>query len=103
MRIDFTKQGKSGVFEVPMTVYDKSPFLRKSSALFSSRLSNRKFGLTKLRPESGNIGHLLDIVKNAEKRKLDYIEFMLHSSEFMPGCSLAFPDPPKHRTSVYRS
>lgn len=89
---DFAKQGKSGVFEVPMTVYDKSPFLRKSTALISSRLSNRKFGMTKLRPESGNIGNLLDIVQYAEKKDLDYLEFMLHSSEFMPGCSLAFPD-----------
>jgi len=89
---DFKCPGSSGIFEVPMTVYDKHPVLRTVSAKISTRISNRKFGLTKLRPERGNLTDLLDIVYDAEHRKADYIEFMLHSSEFMPGCSLAFPD-----------
>jgi hypothetical protein len=89
---DFTRPGSSGVFEVPLTVYDEHPILRTLSAKISTRISNRRFGLTKLRPERGNLPDLLKIISDAERRKSDYIEFMLHSSEFMPGCSLAFPD-----------
>lgn len=89
---DFRKIGHSGVFQVPMTVYDKHPLLRKTTALVSPGYSNRAFGMTKLRPERGNLASLLEIVTHTQKKKFGYIEFMLHSSEFMPGCSLAFPD-----------
>lgn len=89
---DFSKPGSSGIYEVPMTVFDRHPILRRASALASRKLSNRKFGLVKLRPEQGNLPTLLDIVARSERDKRNYIEFMLHSSEFMPGASLAFPD-----------
>jgi hypothetical protein len=34
---------------------------------------------------------MLGLVKSAVKQRRDYIEFMLHSSEFMPGGSPTFP------------
>lgn len=89
---DFSRPGDSGVLEVPMTVRDRHPFIRLATALASKRQSERHFGLAKLRPERGNLADLLEIVDNAERKRLGYVEFMLHSSEFMPGCSLAFPD-----------
>lgn len=45
-----------------------------------------------LRPDGNNLEDLLWIVRKAADEKRDYLEFMLHSSEFMPGGSPYFPD-----------
>lgn len=89
---DFTKPGNSGVYEVPMTVIDRYPVLRKLSARINKRYCNRLFGLKTLRPNTKNLLHLLDIISFAKKRNKKYLEFMLHSSELMPNCSPTFID-----------
>jgi len=43
-----------------------------------------------LRPKNRNLKWMLWIVKEAISLKLEYIEFMLHSSELMPGGSPNF-------------
>jgi hypothetical protein len=88
---NFRKRGLSGFFEVPLTAFDFHPLLRKVTAKLNKKISERKFGMIKLRPEQGNLENLIRIVSRAEREHLPFIEFMLHSSETMPGCSLAFP------------
>jgi hypothetical protein len=45
-----------------------------------------------LRPQGGNLPQMLRLVERAVQGNAPYIEFMLHSSEFMPGGSPTFPD-----------
>lgn len=45
-----------------------------------------------LRPNGSNLRQMLDLVSDARHEGAEYIEFMLHSSEFMPGGSPSFPD-----------
>jgi len=87
---DFKKPGNSGVFELPVTVINAHPVLRSLSLEVSSRLARKLFPLRQLRPEPGNLADLLTIADTAVKKKFPYIEFMLHSSELMPGCSPVF-------------
>ncbi|MDR2409871.1 MAG: hypothetical protein LBE13_17420, partial [Bacteroidales bacterium] len=89
---NFKKSGKSGIFEVPLTAFDFYPSLRPIISKISTKISNKYFQPIKLRPEQKNLNDLLKIVNIASKRKLSFIEFMIHSSELMPNCSLAFPD-----------
>lgn len=44
-----------------------------------------------LRPDGHNRYRLLDVVRTAVASGAEYVEFMLHSSEFMPGGSPRFP------------
>jgi hypothetical protein len=89
---NFKKSGKSGIFEVPLTAFDLYPFLRPIVSKINAKISNAYFHPIKLRPEQGNAKELLKIVAIALKKKLPFIQFMIHSSELMPHCSLAFPD-----------
>ena len=43
-----------------------------------------------LRPDGHNRGRMLDIVETSIREGRDFVEFMLHSSEFMPGGSPRF-------------
>ena len=43
-----------------------------------------------LRPKGGNLGEMLRLVRRAAAEGRPYVEFMLHSSEFMPGGSPTF-------------
>lgn len=61
----------------------------KASLLF--RLTNRLFPeLTWLRPTGRNLGAMLALVQDIHKAGEPYAEFMLHSSELMPGGSPFF-------------
>ena len=43
-----------------------------------------------LRPEGGNLKQMLAIVARAASEQRNYLQFTLHSSEFMPGGSPTF-------------
>lgn len=45
-----------------------------------------------LRPNGRNLHQMLWILELAKARNLEYVEFMLHSSEFMPNGSPNFPN-----------
>jgi hypothetical protein len=90
---DFKKSGKSGIFEVPVTAFDFYPLLRPIVSNISKKISDKHFQRVKLRPEPGNLKTTIKIINNALKERLPFIEFMIHSSELMPYCSLAFPHP----------
>ena len=45
-----------------------------------------------LRPNGKNVDDMLNIIKAIKKKPIDYLEFMIHSSELMPGGSPTFID-----------
>lgn len=87
------KTGKTGFYEVPMTIVRDIPFqLRrtfyeniKNVSKFMKGYSNRW-----LRPDGTNLDSMLEIVNVKNNSPCDYIEFMIHSSEFMPAGSPTF-------------
>lgn len=90
------KIGNSTFLEVPVTI-DTPPFIiEKIFSLFNNnsliwRIMNRIYRYAKwLRPDGKNIRQMLQIVNNANKEDRICLEFMLHSSELMPGGSPTF-------------
>lgn len=94
------RPGDSSLLEVPMTILPTSP--RRVDALrnrfrphaLPRRVLNRLFPpLTWLRPgDPGGRRGMLRVLRQAGELALGYVEFMLHSSELMPGGSPVFPD-----------
>ena len=95
---DISRSGDSPLLEVPMTiVLSGSPsmdWLRRplSNLSLARRALNRLFPWVYwLRPDRKNRDDLVRIVRQAARDKKPYVEFMLHSSELMPGGSPIFP------------
>lgn len=88
--------GASDFLEVPMTVnidtrfYPIAKTVRKLNNNYSTKISNKLLNRKWLRPNGKNIDDMMEIVNNAKKNCVNYIEFMLHSSELMPGGSPTF-------------
>lgn len=78
---DIHKVGRTGIYEVPPTVISKvqiSPFKMEVKKIW-------------LRPDGHNLEEMLWIVNRMSKnRDIDYIEFMIHSSELYPGVNPTF-------------
>ena len=80
----------NGIFELP-------PTIRKSHKPISGSIKHKIKTvlcgkLLELRPATRSIEEMITLVDIIEKEKnTDYLEFMLHSSELMPGCSPYFP------------
>ena len=75
------------LIEIPMTITDAPPFsLRIPSGLkdLKSMFDNKKIWL---RPNGYNLYNMIWIVRNCD---FEYLEFMIHSSELMPGGSPNF-------------
>jgi hypothetical protein len=96
---DVRRPGESDLLEVPLTILPTSPRfidrLRQGLPPRSlpRRLVNRLFPpLAWLRPNGRNRRSLLRVLRAALSGGAGYAEFMLHSSELMPGGSPAFPD-----------
>ena len=94
---NISQPGRSKLLEVPMTImpcrFQSINNLRDRMRPGSmpSRILNHFFPeLCWLRPNGENLGFMKSIVNWAIREKHDYIEFMLHSSELMAGCSRRF-------------
>lgn len=80
-----------GVLEVPLTIRIshrpvKGSFLHRIKTLIKGRA-------IQLRPASCTVSQMKSLVDTiAAENDVDYLEFMLHSSELMPGGSPYFPD-----------
>ncbi len=91
---DISKEGDSGVLELPMTILP-APFLKTAGLFLDSNakaaaLLNR---FTRwVRPRGNKKNESVKAYKAALSGGADYIEFMIHSSELMPGGSPYFPD-----------
>ena len=92
---DFTRPGSSPLLELPMTIDAEHPSLLglQGSPLAKLPLLRRLILARRwLRPVPGNLPKLLRLVNARMAKKEPYLEFMLHSSELMPGGSPTFPD-----------
>ena len=94
---DIAREGESDFLQVPMTIRPRPALLANATrrlAAASPRASlvrNRLF-VAWLRPDGRNRRTMLRLADRALANGDDYVEFMLHSSEFMPGGSPRFPD-----------
>lgn len=94
-RID--RAGDSPLLEVPMTVVARGPAIgdRIPQAVLDRRYPraavNRLFPRDWLRPRGGNRDRMLRIIQTAVERDATHLEFIIHSSELMPGGSPTFP------------
>ncbi len=89
-RSDLSTEGMSTLLEVPVTIlpgadlsWIKLPILRVAA----NRIWPESLWL---RPTGRNLRHMLHILNTAAAEGGSYVEFMLHSSELMPGGSPMF-------------
>lgn len=85
------KQSKTGLLEVPPTItgYPLKYRIRaitKQPSIYQEVMTQKVW----LRPNGNNLGDMLELVGSFEKSRCDYLEFMIHSSELMPGGSPTF-------------
>ena len=94
---DISRPGDSNLLEVPVTIQLPPPFVDALFGLFPEhsigwKILNRIFTHERwLRPNGRNLHQMLRILENARRRGCICVEFMLHSSELMPGGSPTFP------------
>jgi hypothetical protein len=95
---DISRPGDSTLVEVPMTIlpcrFAPANFIRAASreGALLRRAADKFFPpVAWLRPHGDDLKRLLWILSRATAERRDYVEFMLHSSELMPGGSRAFP------------
>ncbi len=96
---DVTRPGSSALLEVPVTIGATSPRAverlrsRLRCGTAAKRVLSRMFPpLTWMRPNGSNLRGMLRLMRAALEQGAPCIEFMLHSSELMPGGSPTFPD-----------
>ncbi len=102
---DISLAGDMPLLEVPMTILsrepawvthtnrliDESPPVLRNSLSPIQRVLRRSFPpAVWLRPDGRNLSNLLQVVAQSLSENRLYAEFMLHSSELMPGGSPAF-------------
>ncbi|WP_437613305.1 polysaccharide deacetylase family protein [Erwinia sp. V71] len=91
---DISRVGHSSLLEVPMTIqYKHSPLVNLlMQGVDRLRGKQRSPSVNWLRPKRGNLEQMKSVVEKTLQQGADYVEFMLHSSEFMPGGSPTFRD-----------
>ena len=82
---------KSKLYEIPYTVLVNHKL--QNNKTIPHFVKKRLFPIRYLRPDGTNLKSLLYIVKKAKREKWPYLQFMLHSSELMPGCNPTFKTP----------
>ena len=94
---DISQPGDLPLLEIPMTIvpnYGKT--LRSIYELLPGQLCRRLFRAVSgapvkwFRPSRRRPADLLQVAKTKVEEKAEYIMFMIHSSEFMPGCNPQF-------------
>ncbi|MFT4465964.1 MAG: deacetylase [Sodalis sp. (in: enterobacteria)] len=91
---DISRPGASRLLEVPVTTaYKHAPWVNAVSQVYD-RLRGKRRGpsVQWLRPAGGNAAQMCQVAAQSLAAGSDYVEFMLHSSEFMPGGSPTFKD-----------
>ena len=91
---DISRPGRSPLLELPMTI---RPGWRRGlgwlpRALGGLPVLGPKLRVSRwLRSRRGNLDELLQLARDVRDEGAPYLEYMLHSSEFMPGGSPNFP------------
>jgi hypothetical protein len=89
---DISKPGNSPLLEVPMSIQFKHSALMNSIKQGYDKLRGklRSPSVHWLRPMGGNVETMQRVVEQTLAQGNDYVEYMLHSSEYMPGGSPTF-------------
>ncbi|WLS78853.1 deacetylase [Erwinia pyri] len=89
---DISREGDSPLLEVPMTIQYKHSGLMNSLKQGYDKLrgKQRSPSVHWLRPTGGNVQQMIGVAEKTLAGGADYVEFMLHSSEFMPDGSPTF-------------
>lgn len=89
---NIAQPGDSSLLEVPMSIEYKYPSVINSVLQGIKWLRGKKSSpsVNWLRPKGGNLSQMKQVVRQSLAEGADYVEFMLHSSEFMPGGSPTF-------------
>jgi len=89
---DISKPGDSSLLEVPMSIQYKHSSLMNAFKQGYDRLrgKQRSPSVHWLRPMGGNVAQMIHVAEKTLADGSDNVEFMLHSSEFMPGGSPTF-------------
>lgn len=93
---DLKRAGASRLLEIPMTVVPDRRWASRCARYLApvvpvARLRRTGGRVQWLRPNGRNRQVMLDILNDPLVAEAGYAEFMLHSSEFMPGGSPTFP------------
>jgi len=95
---DPSLHGASSLLEVPMTVVNPAPSPLRAFGIsenaersLGQRLARRFWPIQWLRPNGANLDAMRAILARARRENWRHVEFMLHSSELMPGGSPGFP------------
>lgn len=85
----------TSIIEIPFGAYKNKRLKRENIHGVKTLIKNISYALKRkeyieLRPNGHNLSDLLYVVKKNRKSKDDYLMFMLHSSELMPGGSPNF-------------
>lgn len=88
-------QGNSSLLEVPMSIQYKHSAMMNQIKLGYDKLrgKSRSPSVHWLRPMKGNVAAMQRVVEQTLATGSDYVEYMLHSSEYMPGGSPTFKTP----------
>nr|WP_024966202.1 deacetylase [Pantoea sp. IMH] len=89
-----SRPGNSPLLEVPMSIQYKHSGLMNGLKQGYDRLrgKQRSPSVHWLRPTGGNVQQMIGVAEKTLAEGADYVEFMLHSSEFMPDGSPTFKD-----------
>ncbi|MEZ3501042.1 deacetylase [Pantoea sp. KPR_PJ] len=89
---DISRPGRSPLLEVPMSIqYKYSPLMSAfKQGMYKLRGKQRSPAVYWLRPSGGNVASMKRVIEQSLAEGQDYVEFMLHSSEFMPDGSPTF-------------
>lgn len=89
---NIAQEGNSSLLEVPMSIqYKHSAFLNSIKTGYDKlRGKVRSPSVNWLRPMNGNVETMQQVVEKTLAEGSDYVEYMLHSSEYMPGGSPTF-------------
>lgn len=89
---DISKPGNSSLLEVPMTIqYRHNTFINQLKQGYTYLRGKRcSPSVNWLRPNGNNLKQMKKAVSQTLSAGCDYVEYMLHSSEYMPGGSPTF-------------
>jgi len=92
------RPGDSPLLEIPMTIIPSCPALTRYVPVtitehpFLGRAVRSVLAINWFRPNRKNSNQMLRLLDMVRREKRGYIQFMIHSSELMPGGSPYFPD-----------
>lgn len=94
---DISRKGDSNLLEVPVTIRIPPPWQNSLFSCFGKgsipwKILNRLFTHERwLRPNGKNLNLMIGLLKQVMEEDTDYVQFMMHSPELMPGGSPTFP------------